>query len=138
MKFSNKVNKGKKANIQILRIHKKGKEYGGFVKTFGFCLNYNRNEKRIGMYKEIKATTETEAIRKLFSDMAGKHKAKVSNIQITSFRTINKSQTRRLINKQLNNELLSFRYPFNLNTIPRQFRNIFKSKNTIKTKNISY
>merc|ERR1712216_226827 len=128
MKVNREANHGKKANIQILHIKKKGNEYGGKAKTYGFCLNYQSRTHRLGMYKEIRATTETEAINKLIADMAGRHRADSSSIQIISCKIVNKNQTRRLINKQLSEELISFRYPYNVVPQPREFKKIFVPK----------
>merc|ERR1719408_580850 len=114
MKINREANHGKKANIQILHVKKKGKEYGGKAKTYGFCLNYQSRTHRLGMYKEIRATTETEAVNKLIAYMAGRHRAKESSIQITACREVPKSKIRRETNKQLSQELLSFRFPFNV------------------------
>merc|ERR1712216_349075 len=93
---------------------------------------------RLGMYKEIRATTETEAINKLISDMAGRHRADSSSIQVTSCQVVNKHLTKRLINKQLNYELVSFRYPYNVVPVSREFKNTFVTKNSIKTRNLMY
>merc|ERR1719506_2522058 len=102
-------------------------------KLMVFCLNYQTRTHRVGMYKEIRATTETEAINKLIADMAGRHRADSSSIQVISCRIVNKNQTRRLINKQFNEELVSFRYPYNVVPKPREFKSIFSLKSSIKT-----
>merc|ERR1712029_948009 len=138
MKLNREANHGKKANIQILYVKKKGKEYEGKAKTYGFCLNYQSRTHRLGMYKEIRATTETEAINKLISDMTGRHRADSSSIQVISCRIVNKNQTRRLINKQLSEELISFRYPYNVVPKPREFKKTFVPKGSIKTRNLTY
>merc|ERR1711972_856848 len=124
------ANRAKKSTIQILRVQKRGQEYGGRAETFGFCLNYQSRTHRVGMYKEIRATTETEAANKLVADLAGRHRAKSSSIQITACREVPKSKVRRLINKQLTNELVSFRYPYNVVPKPREFKTKFAVRNS--------
>merc|ERR1719506_2426718 len=101
-------------------------------KLMVFCLNYQTRTHRVGMYKEIRATTETEAINKLIADMTGRHRADSSSIQVVSCRVVNKNQTRRLINKQLSQELISFRYPYNVVPQPREFKKTFLPKGSIK------
>merc|ERR1711976_720288 len=138
MKTNREASHGKKANIQILLVKKKGNEYEGRAKTYGFCLNYQSRTHRLGMYKEIRATTETEAINKLIADMTGRHRADSSGIQVISCRIVSKNQTRRLINKQLSQELISFRYPYNVVPQPREFKKTFVPKGAIRTRNLSY
>eukprot|EP00494_Astrolonche_serrata_P030754 UN31022 len=138
MRFNREANRAKKSTIQILRVQRKGQEYGGRAKTYGFCLNYQSRTHRVGMYKEIRATTETEAVNKLIADMAGRHRAKSSSIQITTCREVPKSKTRRLINKQLTKEMLSFRYPCNVVPVPREFKSKFALRNNVKTRNLEY
>merc|ERR1719479_396859 len=112
MKVNREANRAKKSTIQILRVAKRGQEYAGRAKTYGFCLNYQSRTQRVGMYKEVRATTETNAVNKLLADMAGRHRAKASAIKITACREVPKSCVRRLINKKLSNEMVSFRYLF--------------------------
>merc|ERR1712026_571989 len=125
MKVNREANRAKKSTIQILRVAKRGEEYGGRAKTYGFCLNYQSRTQRVGMYKEVRSTTETEAVNKLLADMAGRHRAKASAIKITACREVPKSCVRRLINKKLSNELVSFRYPYAVVPTPREFKSKF-------------
>jgi large subunit ribosomal protein L18Ae len=138
MKVNREANRAKKSTIQILRVQKRGQEYGGRAKTFGFCLNYQSRTHRVGMYKEIRATTETEAVNKLLADMAGRHRTKNSAMKITACREVPKSKLRRLINKQLTNELVSFRYPFQTVPTEKTLKRKFTTQASIQTRNLKY
>merc|ERR1719238_2214224 len=138
MKFNREANRAKKSTIQILRVQKRGQEYGGRAKTFGFCLNYQSRTHRVGMYKEIRATTETEAVNKLLADMAGRHRTKASAMKITACREVPKTRLRRLINKQLTDEMISFRYPYSVVPTPKRFKKTFTTRGCIQTRNLKY
>lgn len=138
MKVNREANRAKKSTIQILRVARRGQEYGGRARTFGFCLNYQSRTHRLGMYKEIRATTETEAVNKLVADMAGRHRAKASSMKITACREVPKSKIRRLINKQLTNEMISFRYPNNVVPTPKIFKKTFTTRGCVQTRNLKY
>jgi large subunit ribosomal protein L18Ae len=138
MRVNREANRAKKSTIQILKCQKKGQEYAGRAKTFGFCLNYQSRTHRVGMYKEVRATTEVEAANKLVADMAGRHRADASSIKITSVKEVSKGQIRRLINKGLTDELISFRYPYAVVPKPKELKTRFATRSSIQTRNLKY
>jgi len=138
MKVNREANRAKKSTIQILKCQKKGQEYSGRAKTFGFCLNYQSRTHRVGMYKEVRATTEVEAANKLVADMAGRHRADASSIKITSVKEVSKNAIRRLINKNLTKEMISFRYPYAVVPKPKTLKSRFTTRKSIQTRNLKY
>jgi len=138
--------KAKKANLQILSVKKKQEPFANKARTFGFLLNYQSRTHRISMYKEVRATTETDAVNKLYADMAGKHRAKSSSIQITECRVVSREKLRRPINKILFDgaakgvKYVPIRYPYGVVPIDKTLRSRFVAKSSIltRTRNLRY
>ncbi|KAK8805777.1 hypothetical protein WA158_002433 [Blastocystis sp. Blastoise] len=52
------------------------------VKTYGIWLRYNSRSGTHNMYKEFRDTTLLGAVKNLYADMAGRHRARDRSIQI--------------------------------------------------------
>lgn len=99
------------------------------VKNIGFWLKYRSRSGTHNMYKEYRALTISGAVRKLYDDMAGRHKAKKDNIHIIEVREIANHEVKRDRVKQFLTEGLKFKNPFKVPRAPtkRAFR-VFSKK----------
>eukprot|EP01083_Nonionella_stella_P042458 114669_1 len=114
----------KRANGQILAVHRILDPEPLRVKNFGFWLKYQSRSGIHNMYREYRALTVEVAAQKLFDDMAGRHKAKAANIHIIDVREISDHEVKRDKIKQFLTPGLKFKNPFKVPRAAtrRQFR----------------
>ena len=79
-------------------------------------------------YKEYRDTTLTGAVAKMYADMASKHRARRSYIQIVKTAVVKASETRRAYTQQYHTNNIAFKL---LHRIPRpsskSYRSTFKA-----------
>ena len=85
----------KRANGQILAVHRILDPEPTRVKNFGFWLKYRSGTGTHNMYREYRDTTLDGAAQKLFNDMAGRHKAKRENVHIIEAKEVSDHECRR-------------------------------------------
>ena len=116
----------KRATGQILatnRIMEKKKEN---LKNFGIWLRYTSRSGVYNMYKEFRDMTRVGAVRQLYQEMAGRHRARWSTIQIIRVDTVASKDLRRVNTKQFINSQIKFPLPHrNVRPAQRKFRKTF-------------
>merc|ERR1712026_292088 len=90
------------------------------VKNFGVWLRYNSRSGTHNMYREYRDVTVTGAVTQCYRDMAARHRARASSIQILKVETVPSSKLRRPHTKQLINSKL--RFPLTHRVLKSQFR----------------
>lgn len=122
------LKKVKKANGEIVAVHEVFERSANAIKIFGFWIRYDSRSGTHNMYKEYRDITLTGACDKMYSDLASRHRARRSNIQIVKVGVVKAKDARRPQTHQFLNPGLSFKL---LHRIPRPqdktFRKTFKA-----------
>ena len=123
------LKKVKKANGEIVSVHEVFEKNANYVKNFGFWIRYDSRSSSHNMYKEYRDTTLTGAVAKMYADLASRHRARRSSIQIVKTAVIKGGDAKRPSTQQFLNSQIAFRL---LHRVPRphdkQFRATFKAK----------
>jgi len=126
------LKKIKKANGEIVQIQEIFEKNPNFVKNFGFWIRYDSRSGTHNMYKEYRDISLTGAVKKMYADLASRHRARNSSIQIIKTEVVKSSATKRASTQQFHNEQIKFRL---LHRIPRAssktFRSTFKAARPI-------
>lgn len=85
--FLNLLKKIKKAHGQFISVQRV-EEDDTDVKNFGIHLRYRSAVGHHNMYREIRETTASRAVTKLFQDMAGIYHTRYQDIQIIKVETV--------------------------------------------------
>lgn len=80
--FLRQLKKIKKANGEILEITEVKEKRPTYVKNFGIWLRYDSRTGTHNMYKEVRDLTQNGAISQIYAEMAGRHRALASSIQV--------------------------------------------------------
>lgn len=115
--FMRQLNKLKAANGEVLAVHEV-KETSTSVKNYGVWLRYTSRKGVHNMYKEFRDVTRVGAVAQLYNDMAGRHRARSSTIQIVDIKPIHGSQVRRPAIRQFLNNSIKFPLPHRTVTAP--------------------
>jgi len=126
--FLANLKKIKKANGEIISIHEIFEKNPNVVKNYGMWLRYDSRSGTHNMYKEYRDTTLTGAVEKMYSEMASRHRARKSSIQIVRTALVPAAQCRRENTKQFHNSKIQFRL---VHRVPRpsakEFKKTFKA-----------
>merc|ERR1712165_369827 len=96
------------------------------VKNFGVWIRYNSRSGTHNMYREYRDVTVTGAITQCYRDMAARHRARASSVQILKVEEIPASKCRRPHIKQMHNSKLRFPLPHRV--VKSQFNSVFQAK----------
>merc|ERR1719348_2740656 len=80
--FVRKLRRVKKVNGEILSVRRIYEKNTNTVKNYGIWLRYDSRSNSHNMYKEFRDTTTDGAINQLYCEMASRHRARKSCIQI--------------------------------------------------------
>ena len=99
------------------------------VENFGIWLRYNSRTDPVNMYKEYRDTTLTGAVAQMYAEMAGRHRARATTVQIIRTTTLKPSECRRPSVMQYHNSKISFPLPHRITRAPtNQFKTTFKAQ----------
>merc|ERR1712137_819006 len=76
------MKKVKRANGEIMEVHEIFEKNPNHVKNYGMWIRYDSRSGTHNMYKEFRDTTLTSAVEKMYSELASRHRARKSCIQI--------------------------------------------------------
>merc|ERR1712072_380571 len=96
------------------------------IKNFGIWLRYNSRSGTHNMYREYRDITVCGAVTQCYRDMAARHRARATSIQILKIETVESSKVRRPQVKQMLNSKLRFPLPHRV--MRSQFRSVFQAK----------
>ena len=86
--FLHQMHKLKRSTGEILSINEIREKNPNIVKNFGITIRYNSRSGTHNMYKEFRDTTLCGAVDQMYNDLAGRHRARFSSIQIVDTRVV--------------------------------------------------
>lgn len=78
------------------------------VNNYGVWLRYNSRSGTHNMYKEYRDTTLCGAVSQMYSEMAGRHRARYASIQVIRTATVNDKDCRRTCTTQFHGDGIKF------------------------------
>ena len=122
------MKKVKRANGEIVSVKEIFERKPGFVKNFGMWLRYDSRSGTHNMYKEYRDTTLTGAVEQMYSELAGRHRARKSCIQIVRTAELKAADCKRESCTQFHNSKLKFRLNHRLaRPESKKYRKTFKA-----------
>ncbi|CAG8580856.1 18119_t:CDS:2 [Acaulospora morrowiae] len=109
--FLTKLKKVKKAAGEIVSINEIFEKRPLKIKNYGIWLRYDSRSGTHNMYKEYRELTRTDAVSSAYQDMAARHRARFSSIQIIRVAELKPSQVKRPYIKQLIDPKIKFPLP---------------------------
>ncbi|KAJ2766516.1 60S ribosomal protein L20B [Coemansia nantahalensis] len=109
--FLSKLHKAKRANGEIVSVNEIFVSDPLKVKNYGIWLRYDSRSGTHNMYKEYRETTRAAAVEACYQDMAARHRARFSSVQIIRVATVKASEVRRPYIQQLLQPKLKFPLP---------------------------
>lgn len=127
--FMSKLNRVKKANGQVLAVHEVKEKNPNVVKNFAVWIRYDSRSGTHNMYKEYRDTTLVGAVEQMYAEMASRHRARKSSIQIVKTAVVKTKDIRRPHTWQFINDKIKFPLPDDCLPRPseKQFKNVFKA-----------
>jgi len=102
---------------EIVEMHEIFDKSPTYVKNYGIWIRYDSRSGTHNMYKEYRDVTLNGAIQRLYSEMASRHRARRSSIQIIRTAVVPVKDCKRPNTVQFHNSQIKFRL---LHRIPRQ------------------
>ncbi|KAI9013000.1 60S ribosomal protein L20 [Gaertneriomyces sp. JEL0708] len=109
--FLKKVSKVKRASGEIVSVNQIFEKNPLAVKNFGIWIRYDSRSGTHNMYKEYRELSRTDAVAACYQDMAARHRARFSSIQIIKVAVVKAADVRRPYIKQLLEPKLKFPLP---------------------------
>lgn len=127
--FMRGLRKVKKATGEIIACKPLFEKHPLKVKNFGVWIRYDSRSGTHNMYKEYRDTTLNGAVEKMYSDLASRHRARKSSVQIVRTAVVPAKDVKRANIQQFLNNAIKFRL---MHRIPRpeskEFRKTFKAQ----------
>jgi large subunit ribosomal protein L18Ae len=123
LKQLKKVKKSVGEILQCSEIHDKSPQT---VKNYGLWIRYNSRSGTHNMYREYRDVTVCGAVTQCYSDMAARHRARASSIQILKAEVVVAGKCRRTHVKQFHNSKIRFPLPHRV--MKSQFKSTFVAK----------
>merc|ERR1712224_110006 len=93
--FMKKINCAKRSGGELLAVNELFDRSPTKVNNYGIWLRYESRTDTHNMYKEFRDVTINGAVSQLYSEMAGRHRAKPGSIQIINTSILKPSQCKR-------------------------------------------
>ena len=130
--FLRTTKKVKAAHGEVLAVHKISERNPRHVKNYGIWLRYRSASNQHNLYKEYRDVSRAGAVTQLYNDMAGRHRASYSAIQIIDIKEIDPKDCRRENVKQFHNASIRFPLPHRvLRASHPKFKTTFKAHRPI-------
>jgi len=107
--YLSKLKKVKRANGEIAEIHEIFEKNPNTVKTFGLWLRYDSRSGTHNMYKEYRDVTLNAAVLKMYADLASRHRARKSAVQIIRTAIVAGKEAKRPATLQFLDSKIKFR-----------------------------
>ena len=122
------LKKIKRANGEIISVREIFEKNPNTIKNFGMWIRYDSRSGTHNMYKEYRDVTLNGAVEKMYSDLASRHRARKSSVQIVRTAVVPAKDVKRANIQQFLNNQIKFRL---MHRIPRpeskEFRKTFKA-----------
>merc|ERR1712061_554119 len=109
--FLSKLKKMKKTSGEIVSITMVREKKPTVIKNFGIWLRYDSRSGTHNMYREYRDLTVCGAVTQCYRDMAARHRARSSSIQILKVEPVAASKCRRPHVTQFHNSKIKFPLP---------------------------
>jgi len=126
------LKKVKKANGEIVSVHEIYEKNANYVKNFGFWIRYDSRSGTHNMYKEYRDVSLVGAVKKMYADLASRHRARRSSIQIIRTAVVAAKDTRRASTQQFHDPHLKFKL---LHRVPRASSKTYRKTFTAQRPN---
>nr|CCA22335.1 60S ribosomal protein L18a putative [Albugo laibachii Nc14] len=123
--FLHQVKKMKKTTGEILDVNELREKNTRIVKNYGVWIRYNSRSGTHNMYKEYRDVTLCGAVQQMYSELAGRHRARPRSIQIMRTAMLAAKDTKKPNIKQFHDSKIKF--PLT-HRIPRPHMKKFPSK----------
>ena len=128
--FLKKLRRVKRSNGELVsccRIH--NTEAANQVSNYGVWVRYDSRSGTHNMYKEYRDVSRSGAVSQCYQDMAARHRARFSCIQIIRVAMVKTADVRRQYTKQLCEPKLRFPLPHRvLRSAKRQYKSLYLAK----------
>ncbi|KAI9246702.1 60S ribosomal protein L18ae [Phascolomyces articulosus] len=126
--FLKKLRKVKKAAGEIVSINEIYEKRPEQIKNFGIWIRYDSRSGTHNMYKEYRGMSRVEAVGQCYQDMAARHRARFSSVQIIRVAEVKSADVRRQYIRQLLNNKLAFPLPHRVQRQDKSRRALFIAK----------
>merc|ERR1719261_167319 len=126
--FMKKINKAKKSGGELLAVNELFDRGPTKVKNYGISLRYESRPDTHNMYKEFRDVTINGAVSQLYSEMAGRHRAKPGAIQIINTSVLKAAQCKRDHVTEMHKNGLKFPLITKLPLVSKKMRTTYKAK----------
>ena len=109
--YMHQYRKMKKTTGEVLDVNEIREKNDRIVKTYYVMLRYNSRSGTHNMYREYRDLTLTGAIDQLYSEMAGRHRARPRSIQIIRTGIVDPKDLKRPATQQFAAKGLKFPLP---------------------------
>eukprot|EP00298_Acanthocystis_sp_HF-20_P012496 c19918_g1_i2.p1 GENE.c19918_g1_i2~~c19918_g1_i2.p1 ORF type:complete len:186 (-),score=-76.68 c19918_g1_i2:157-714(-) len=106
--FMNRMKKLKKTTGEVLAVNEMHEKNSRTIKNFGIWLRYNSRTGTHNMYKEYRDLTLVGAVGRMYSEMASRHRARQTTIQIIRTAVVPAALCRRSNTTQFHNSKIRF------------------------------
>ena len=120
--------KMKRTTGEIVSVNEIFEKNPNVVKNFAIWLRYNSRSGTHNMYKEFRDTTLCGAMDQLYQDMAGRHRARTSSIQIIKTGVIDAKDVKRPNIKQMIDSKIKFPLAHGKTRAPKRLQATFVAK----------
>ena len=126
--FMHQYRNMKKTTGEILDVNEIREKDPNNVKNYALWLRYDSRSGTHNMYREYRAMTLNNAVDQMYSEMAGRHRARPRSIQIIRTATIDDSEVKRPNMLQFVGDNVKFPLPHRLQRAPsKKLRTTFKA-----------
>ncbi|PRP82573.1 60S ribosomal protein L20 [Planoprotostelium fungivorum] len=123
--FLSRQVKVKRTSGEVLSVSEIFEKSPLVVKNFGIVLRYDSRTGTTNLYKEYRDTTRVGAVQQLYSDLAGRYRARFRSVQIISVDEVANKDVRRANTKQFLNPKLKFPLPHRITSVPKALRRTY-------------
>ncbi|ORY89903.1 60S ribosomal protein L18ae [Syncephalastrum racemosum] len=123
--YLKKLRKVKKANGEIVSINEILEKRPTLIKNFGIWIRYDSRSGTHNMYKEYRGLSRVEAVETCYQDLAARHRARFSSVQIIRVAEVKAADVRRQYIKQLLDPKLAFPLPHRVKRQAKAHRAVF-------------
>jgi large subunit ribosomal protein L18Ae len=123
------MKKVKRANGEIVSVKEIFEKNANSIKNYGMWLRYDSRSGTHNMYKEYRDLTLTGAVAQMYEELAGRHRARKSCIQIVRTATIAAKDCRRIAVTQFHDSEIKFKLNHRLSRpSSKVYRKTFKAQ----------
>eukprot|EP00632_Arachnochrysis_sp_CCMP2950_P012612 CAMPEP_0185695898 /NCGR_PEP_ID=MMETSP1164-20130828/4802_1 /TAXON_ID=1104430 /ORGANISM="Chrysoreinhardia sp, Strain CCMP2950" /LENGTH=177 /DNA_ID=CAMNT_0028362769 /DNA_START=28 /DNA_END=561 /DNA_ORIENTATION=- len=124
--FMHQYRKMKKTTGEILDVNELREKNPRIVSNYAIWLRYNSRSGTHNMYREYRALTLTNAVDQMYSEMAGRHRARPRSIQIIRTATVADKDLKRVAAMQFARDDVKFPLPHRIVRAPeKKFKSTF-------------